>query len=235
MLPFTFVSVHLTKMTTTKITSRFLVGLLTACTLLSSLCAGSTTTSSSGVTTESKENPGSLPILISLDHVSKDLHLTSLQKTIIGGLRSDYRAAALKITQAEHATSAETVILQLKLDRLAAVYNDRALAVLNRSQRYRLREIERQVLGGTLLTSPSEQQFLGLSGLQKKKIAALNQDDIKKASAINLQATQGKLNYHQQIMALRKNRQQHATAMLKVLTQEQLAKWNTAQGPKLVF
>lgn len=210
--------------------------LLTAVSLFSLLQETLTATTPSTLgTTEGRDNPGSLPILIGLDHVGKDLHLTSLQKTIIGGLRSDYRAAALKITQAEHVTSSETAILQLKLDRLAEDYNDRATAVLNRSQRHRLRQIERQILGGTLLTSPSEQQFLGLSDLQKKKIAQLQEQAERHASSIHQQANRGVLNYHQQIMALRKNRERYATAMLEVLSKEQLQKWNAAQGPKLVF
>lgn len=215
-----------------KLTHRFFVGLLAAVALLSSLSAAVSTTAS---VVSSKENPGSLPILISLERVSRDLHLTSLQKSVVAGLRNDYRTAALKITQAGRGTSSDTVQLQMKLDHLAATFNERALAVLNPSQRVRLREIERQVLGGTLLTSPSEQKFLGMTDVQKKKIAAIHQDSMKQASAINHEATAGKLNYHQQIMALRKIRKQHAAAMLKVLTPAQLKTWKSAQGNKLVF
>lgn len=221
-------------MKTRTLTHYFFLALLASSFFFSSFLKAAAT-SPTPATTQSKENPGSLPILLGLDHVAKDLHLTSLQKTIIGGLRNDYRAAAQKITQARHATSAETAILQLKLDRLADDYNDRAAAVLNRSQKHRLREIERQMLGGTLLTSPSEQRFLGMNETQKQKIAQLHQASEKKAAVIQHQAVQGKLNYHQQIMALRKSRQRYAAAMLKVLNQEQLLKWRAAQGPKLVF
>ncbi|MFZ4115753.1 MAG: hypothetical protein ACOYK6_03395 [Chthoniobacterales bacterium] len=182
-----------------------------------------------------KDNPGSLPILVSLEHVSKDLHLTSLQRSVIAGLRSDYRTAAIKITEAGRVASSDTAQLQLRLDHLSATYNERVLNLLNPHQRRRLREIERQILGGTLLTSPSEQQFLGLTEQQKKKIALLAQDDRNKAAAINLKANQGKLNYHRQVIALRKNRLQHANAMLKVLTPEQLATWKKAQGARVVF
>jgi Spy/CpxP family protein refolding chaperone len=182
-----------------------------------------------------KENPGSLPVLVSLEHVSKDLHLTSLQRSVIAGLRSDYRAAAIKISKAGCVASSDTAQLQLQLDHLSATYNERVLTLLNPRQRRRLREIERQILGGTLLTSPSEQQFLGLTEPQKKKIELLAQDDRKKAAAINLKAHQGKLNYHRQVMALRKNRLQHANAMVTVLTPEQLETWKKAQGAKVAF
>ena len=215
-----------------KLTHRFFAGLLTACALLSSLSAADSTTVP---VAPSKENPGSLPILISLEHVGHDLHLTSLQKSVVAGLRNDYRAAAMKITQAGRAASSDTVQLQMKLDHLATTFNERALAVLNPPQRLRLREIERQILGGTLLTSPSEQKFLEMTNAQKKKIAAIHQDSMKQASVINREATEGKLNYHQQIMALRKIRKQHAVAMLKVLTPAQLQTWKSAQGAKLVF
>ena len=182
-----------------------------------------------------KENPGSLPVLVSLEHVEKDLHLTSLQRSIIGGLRNDYRAAAMKMGEAQCRASSDAAELQRKLDRLGATYNERVIALLNSCQRRRLREIERQVLGGTMLTAPSEQQLLGMNEEQKKKIAALAHDSNKKAAAINLKANQGKLNYHRQIIALRKNRLQYAAAMLKVLTPNQLEMWKKAQGVKLVF
>lgn len=182
-----------------------------------------------------KENSGSLPVLLSLEHIGKDLHLTSLQRSVIGGLRNDYRSIAMKITEAGRAGSSSSVQLQIKLDHLDASFNERVKALLNHHQRLRLREIERQVLGGTLLTAPSEQQFLNLTEAQKEKIALLAKDANNKASIINLHAWQGKLNYHHQIMALRKNRLHYASAMLKVLTPSQLETWRSAQGAKLVF
>ena len=182
-----------------------------------------------------KENLGSLPVLISLEHISNDLHLTSLQKSVVAGLRSDYRTAALKITQTKYATSSEIAQAQVSLENLTASYNHRVVTILNAAQRRRLREIERQVLGGTLLTSPSEQKLLGLSDTQKSKIAVIQKDAQAKAAAINLRAGQGKLSYHEQVMALHKNREQHATSMLKVLTPTQLKTWKAAQGAKLTF
>lgn len=182
-----------------------------------------------------KENPGSLPVLVSLEHVSKSLHLTSLQRSIIAGLRNDDRAAAIHIMDARRAGSSDLAELQIKLDHLEVSYNERLLALLNIDQRHRLREIERQVLGGTLLTAPSEQQFLGLTKQQKEKIARLAQDANKQATIINLHAAQGKLNYHRQIIALRKSRRRYAVAMVNVLTSTQLATWKGAQGEKLVF
>lgn len=215
-----------------KMMCRCLLALLACSVFLSPLSAASI---NSNDTKPSKESPGSLPILISLEHVSKDLHLTSLQKSVIAGLRNDYRAAAVKITEAGRSGSSSLAQLQMDLDHLAASYNERALTALNPHQRHRLREIERQVLGGTLLTSPSEQQFLGMTEAQKKKIASVSRDSNKKAAAINQQANQGKLNYHRQIIALRKNRQKHAEAMLKVLTPDQYKTWKQSQGAKLVF
>lgn len=222
-------------MITTKFRYSFL-GLALSCLLFASLSTVvAATNSSSTAAPATKENPGSLPILISLDHVGKELHLKSLQRSVIAGLRNDYRAAAMKITEAERESSSDTAQLQMQLDHLTTTYNERVLALLNPHQRQRLREIERQVLGGTILTTPSEQQFLGLTEEQKKKIALLAEDDHKKAASINLKAKQGKLNYHRQIMALRKNRLKHANAMLKVLTPAQFVTWKKAQGTKVVF
>ncbi|MFI0347145.1 MAG: hypothetical protein ACH346_00005 [Chthoniobacterales bacterium] len=180
-----------------------------------------------------KENPGSLPVLASLERISSDLHLTSLQRSVVAGLRSDYRAAALKITQVKYKTSSEVAQAQVDLDNLSTTFNHRVLAILNATQCRRLREIERQMLGGTLLTSPSEQEFLGLSDQQKNQIAVIQKDAQAKAATINFCADQGKLNYHQQVMALHKNRQKHAKKMLEVLTPEQMKIWNAAQGVKI--
>ena len=182
-----------------------------------------------------RENPGSLPILISLDHVSKDLHLTSLQKSVIGGLRTDYRAAAMKLMKTHHQTPAELAEAQKKLEQLSVSYNQRAMDVLTPIQRHRLREIERQVLGGILLVAPSEQKLLGLSEEQQQKIEKIHQDSYKKAMDIDLRADQGKMSYHQQILALRKNRKKHGEKMLKVLTPEQRKAWDVSQGKKLTF
>lgn len=182
-----------------------------------------------------RENPGSLPILISLDHVSKNLQLTSLQKSVILGLRTDYRAAAMKLMKTPHQTSAQLVEAQKKLEQLSVSYNQRAIDVLTPTQRYRLREIERQILGGILLVAPSEQKFLGLNEEQKQKIEKIHQDSYQKAMSINLRADQGKISYHDQILALRKNRKQHGAKMLKVLTPEQRKVWEQSQGVKLVF
>lgn len=182
-----------------------------------------------------RENPGSLPILISLDHVSKDLKLTSLQKSIISGLRSDYRAAAMKLMKTPHQTPAQLAEAQKKLEQLSVDYNQRAIDVLTPVQRRRLRQIERQVLGGALLIAPSEQKLLGLSQEQQQKIEKIHQDSYRKAMDIDLRADQGKMSYHQQILALRKNRKQHGAKMLKVLTREQRKMWEEQQGEKLVF
>lgn len=182
-----------------------------------------------------RENPGSLPILISLDHVSKDLQLTSLQKSVIAGLRSDYRTAAMKLMKKPHQTPAQLAEAQKKLEQLSVDYNQRAIDVLKPAQRQRLREIERQVLGGTLLVAPSEQNLLGLSDQQKQKIEKIHQDAYQKAMNIDLRADQGKMTYHQQIVALRKNRKNHGAKMLKVLTREQRKVWEEQQGKKLVF
>ncbi len=213
------------------LTPRLLATLL----ILSFLPAHAETAPSSQPAMLARENPGSLPILISLDHVSKDLQLTSLQKSIIAGLRSDYRAAAIKLMKTPHQNPAQLAEAQKKLEQLSISYNHRAIDVLKPIQRRRLREIERQILGGTLLIAPSEQKLLGLSDTQKQKIEAIHQDAYQKAMDIDLRADQGKMNYHQQILALRKNRKQHGAKMLKVLTREQLKVWQEQQGEKLVF
>lgn len=213
------------------LTSRLAVVLF----LLTLVASYATTSAPKQAAMPVRENPGSLPILISLDHVSKDLRLTSLQKSVIAGLRSDYRAAAMKLMKIHHQTPAELAQAQKKLEQLSVSYNQRAVDVLTPVQRHRLREVERQILGGTLLVAPSEQKLLRLSEEQKQKIEKIHQDSYKKAMNIDLRADQGKISYHQQILALRKNRKKHGEKMLKVLTPEQRKAWEASQGEKLIF
>ncbi len=181
-----------------------------------------------------RDHPGSLPLLVSLENVSRDLHLTSLQRSILASLRSDYHAAAMKIIEEEKKASSHALLFQHQLDQLSATYNERLLNLLNPKQRRRLREIERQVLGGTILVSPQEQQLLGLSQSQLQKIETLAQDDRHVAVIITTKSQEGKLTYHDQVMALRKNRLQHAKAMEKILTKEQRIIWKRAQGERLL-
>jgi len=213
------------------LTPRLIVALLSFALVVSHAAASVSNQTSVPV----RENPGSLPILISLDHVGQDLHLTSLQKSVIAGLRSDYRAAAMKLMRAAHQSPADIAQNQKKLEQLSVSYNQRAMDVLRPVQRHRLREIERQILGGTLLVAPSEQKLLGLNEKQKQKIEKIHHDAYQKAMAIDLRADEGKMSYHQQIVELRKNRKRHGAKMLRVLTREQRKVWEEQKGKKLIF
>jgi hypothetical protein len=118
------------------------------------------------------------------------------------------------------------------LEDLRARFNARSLAVLNPSQQDGLRQIERQMLGGSLLTSPSEQKLLGLTADQQSSIAAISKADQANAASINAQFNAGKISSFRRDINLRRNQQQTSKQMLATLTDKQRKNWLVLSGQK---
>ncbi|HRJ73024.1 MAG TPA: hypothetical protein PLS03_12440 [Terrimicrobiaceae bacterium] len=177
--------------------------------------------SSLPATTPAVDSPGSLPILLGLDSVRKELKVGSLQRAVLDSLRSEYKSEVRKLTNPMPATPAQRLAAESRLASLNERYNARAMSVLNDSQRARLREIEHQVLGGTKLISPSVQKKLGLTTKQKLSIEALRRKGLDDVGKVNRQFEEGRISYQERIDLLRDRRLSQAEAFLKVLTPEQ--------------
>jgi hypothetical protein len=179
------------------------------------------------------DHPGSIPVLLGLDPVRQDLKLSSLQCALLDSLRSEYKSRSRQITAIGMADEDASLRASWDLRSLRKQYNQRALAVLNSSQTDRLRQIERQMLGGNLLTSPSEQQLLGLSSAQQQQLAAISQSGNAKVADVNSRLSSGKLSPFWADIKRRQIQSGTSNQMLSVLTHQQKKAWLVLSGQKM--
>jgi len=185
--------------------------------------------------TAATEHIGSVPILLGLDKVRQELKLNSLQKAVLDSLRDEYKTAARKIADPLPTTQDQRVAAETKLQALNVRYNNRALSVLNDSQRKRFLEIEHQVLGATTLYSPKVQKTLGLTAQQVASVEKLRQKGLVTVGKINHQFEEGKIGYQERLSLLRSRRLSQGTALLKVLTPAQLTSFEALGGKKVAL
>ena len=119
------------------------------------------------------------------------------------------------------------------LKSLRKQFNQRALDVLNSTQQDRLRQIERQMLGGNLLSSPSEQQLLGLTTQQQQQLASIAQSSSAQVTALNAQKASGKLSPFWSDIKRRQIQSGTSNQMLSVLTPKQKKQWLVLSGQKM--
>jgi len=167
------------------------------------------------------EHPGSLPVLLCTDAVSKELKLTSAQATSLGAIRSAFRSSARRLTAQAPSTPAARRAAAEKLAALKSNADAEALAVLTPAQRSRIGQIEHRVLGGTMLLSPSVQKKLQLTPAQTAKISALKQSGEDFTAAVNKRFENGEISHHDRLATLRANRIKLAGAMTKILSPAQ--------------
>jgi hypothetical protein len=197
------------------------------------LAACSTTGQSQSSSRGGEDHPGSIPVLLGLDPVRQDLKLSSLQCALLDSLRSEYKQRSRQITAIGMADQDASLRASWDLRSLRKQYNQRALAVLNPAQLDRLRQIERQMLGGNLLTSPAEQKLLGLSTAQQQQLASIAQSSSSKVTALNAQASSGKLSPFWSDIKRHQVQSGTSRQMLSVLTPEQKKQWLVLSGQKM--
>jgi hypothetical protein len=178
------------------------------------------------------DSPSSIPVLLGIDAVRQDLNLTPVQCGLLDDLREQYKKQAKNLTQIGMADDDAALRSEWDLRSLRKQFNDRALAVLSTSQQDRLREIERQMLGGTILSSPSEQRLLGLSSQQRQSLSAISAADRAAVTSINAQYAAGRISEFRKGVLLRKNQESTAKQMEAVLTEKQRKDWLVLSGRK---
>lgn len=179
------------------------------------------------------ESPSSMPVLLGLEPVRKDLGISSLQEALLDSLRAEYKArvgvtATAGLADPKLASKCET---DLKAARVS--YNKRALRILNASQQQRLRQIERQALKGYFLNSPSEQKLLGFTPEQTKKASDIAAYDRQQAARIMSDFHAGKISPFKKDIELHRLQSTTSRSMLHLLSPEQTQKYLGLQGAKL--
>ncbi len=177
--------------------------------------------------------PGSVAVLLGVDSVRKELHLTSLQRAVLNDIRTDYRDSAREIVAKAKDDLESKKRAQVDLDALTARYDRRALRVLSDDQRQRLTEIEYQIRGGYELLSPSLQRKLGLTAEQKAKIAKIYIRGEEYTSKVNAKFEKGKISPYQRLLDLRENRLDRSDDFLAVLTAPQYEQFEKLAGAKI--
>lgn len=182
---------------------------------------------------EAIDHPGALPLLAGIEAVRTDLKLNSLQRAVLDSLRDEYKASARKLFTPPPETPEARAEVTKKLHALNAQYNARVLSTLNPVQQKRIVQIEQQILGATVLVSPTLQGKLGLNDKQKQKIESLRSKGLVYVSKVNRQFEDGKIGYFEKLKLLRTKRFAVGESMLKVLTPEQKQMYAALGGEKL--
>jgi hypothetical protein len=178
---------------------------------------------------------GSAPILLGLDKVRAELKIDSLQRAVLDSIRSEYKAAARKLTTPMPATPEARVAAEKELVALNERYNRRALSVLNDTQRKRFVQIEHQVLGASMLYSPKVQSKVGLTPEQKSQVSGVHAEEKAYVAKINRQFETGKIGYHQRLELLRSRRLAQGEQLMKFLTPGQRDALLQLGGEKFSF
>ena len=192
-------------------------------------CSSSPSSPSSG---NKSDSPASLSVLLGLDGVRQELQITPAQSGLLDALQADYKSQAKNIMAIGQADQDAALRADWDVRSLRKQFNARSLAVLTADQQQRLMELQRQILGGSLLASTSEQQLLGLSSQQRQQLAALSSSSQAQATAINAQAQAGQLSSFRKGIELRRIQQQTSDQMTAVLTPDQKKQWKILSGQK---
>ena len=205
----------------------------TALLLLTVLLASASMVGAKTSATASTDSPASVPVLLGLEPVRQDLKLSSLQCALLDSLRAEYKAKVGVVASAGLLDSKLAPKASADLDAYRASYNRRALNVLNPAQQQRLRQIERQMLGASLLTSASEQKLLGLDDRQIRKIGEIHAYDQTKAASIMKRFHEGRINSFRKDLDLRRLQKSVGRSIYAILTPDQRKQWLGLTGPKL--
>lgn len=208
----------------------FLSLLLLTLTLLLPACANSQ--GGSGSAGSGTDSPASLSVLLGLDGVRQELGITPAQSGLLDSLQAGYKKQAKTIMAIGQADQDAALRADWDIRSLRKQYNERSLSVLTADQQQRLMELQRQMLGGSLLSSPAEQKLLGLNAQQQQQLTALSTSSQTQASSVNAQAQAGQISDFRKGIELRRIQRQTSDQMMALLTPDQKKQWKILSGQK---
>jgi Spy/CpxP family protein refolding chaperone len=181
------------------------------------------------------ESPASLAVLLGLPGVRQELAITPVQAGLLDAIQASYKARAKQITAIGMAEEDAAMRANWDLKSLRKQCNARAMDLLTPSQQDRLLQIQRQMLGGSLLSSPSEQKILGLSDAQRRTLATLAAAQQSEVNAVNAKSQTGLFAGYDKASELRRIQSETSKSMMAVLTPEQKKEWKILSGKKSGF
>jgi Spy/CpxP family protein refolding chaperone len=180
----------------------------------------------------SPEHPGSVPVLLGLDSIRKELGLTKSQCQKLDKIRADFKADVRMVTTRTPAGPVEKKAANTTVKTLISRYNEKAVAVLTPAQHARLVQIEFQKLGGLMVFLPGVQKNLGLSADQVAALDRIRSEGETFSSAVTRSFEDGKLTIQERLDALRKYRLKQSSKAVRVLTPGQQKSFQILQGPR---
>jgi len=171
-------------------------------------------------------------VLLGLDGVRQELGITPAQCGLLDSLQADYKKQAKNIMAIGQADQDAALRADWDIRSLRKQYNARSLSVLTADQQQRLMEIQRQMFGGSLLSSVAEQKLLGLSTQQQQQLSAFGSSSQAQATSINAQAQAGQISAFRRGIELRRIQRQTSDQMMAVLTPDQKKQWKILSGQK---
>lgn len=181
------------------------------------------------------ESPASLAVLLGLSGVRQELAVTPVQAGLLDAIQASYKSRAKNINAIGMADEDAAMRANWDLKSLRKQCNAQALDVLSPSQQERLLQIQRQMLGGSLLSSATEQKILGLSDSQRRTLATLAAARQSEVNAVNAKSQTGLFAGFDKSAELRRIQSETSRSMMAVLTPEQKKEWKILSGRKSGF
>jgi len=176
------------------------------------------------------EHPGSVPVLLGLDSVRKELGLSKGQCQQLEKIRADFKSDARLITTRTPSTPVEKKAANATVEALRVKYNNKAVAVLTPAQHQRLIQIEHQKLGGLMLFLPGLQKDLALTAGQVAALERIRAGGEAFANRIATSFENGEISLQERLESLKNYRLKQSTNALRVLTPDQRKALENLQG-----
>jgi hypothetical protein len=196
------------------------------------LLTGCSTTPAGGPPASAADSPAAIPVLLGFESVRQQLQLTPAQCGFLDSLQMTYKARAKQIKAVGMASEDAGLRANWDLKKLRKQFNQQSLDLLTATQQAQLQVIQRQLLGGSLLSSPSQQQLLGLTPAQQQSLAAISANEQSQLNALSAKSQAGKISDLGKTIEQSRIQGETSNAMIAVLTPDQKKDWKILTGQK---
>lgn len=164
--------------------------------------------------------------LLQRPDVRSDLALSDEVKAKLAAIRLDHDEQYMKV----YASREKPEVFREKTDALRKSEIEQMGAVLTSEQKDRLRQIQLQLLGGSVLTDPEVSSQLAITADQQTRLKSIEDKRRIETKAIFDDIRSRKVSYKKGLEAISKRNKDLGDEMMKVLTAEQSEKLKSLLG-----